>query len=163
MNFGRATAWSQEERQAFAVYVVGESGRGSAAVLSTLLFGASPRSRMCYLSRRERNRLKHAENGNPPQKAARTGRRGATAQEVEAQVARLVAWCAEHGRLPRQRGDDLPERQLARWLNNFQLRGIAAAATDRQRQAVRDCLARWGLSLSRAPPPIYGPVRTLPI
>ena len=65
-KFGRATAWSEEERQAFAVYVVGEGGRGPAAVLLTSLFGASPHSRMCYLSRRERNRLKHAENGNPP-------------------------------------------------------------------------------------------------
>ena len=84
LNFGRATAWSEEERRAFAVYEVGEGGRGPAAVLSTSLFGASPRSRMCYLSRRERNRLKHAENGNPPKKAAKVGRRGATVQDVEA-------------------------------------------------------------------------------
>ena len=120
LNFGRATAWSEEERQAFAVYEVGEGGRGLAVVLSTSLFGASPRSRMCYLSRRERNRLKHAENGNPPKKVARAGRRGASTQDVEAQVARLVAWCAERGRLPRQRSDDLLERQLERWVSHFQ-------------------------------------------
>ena len=98
---------------------------------------------MCYLSRRERNCLKHAENGNPPRKAANVGRRGAIAQDVEAQVARFVAWCAERGRLPRQRSDDMPERQLAWWLNNFQKRGLAAA-TEGQRRAVRDCLALWG-------------------
>ena len=70
LNFGEPTECHAEERQAFRVYALDFDG---AWRLSADLFGSPLGGRTCYLSRRERNRLKHAESGNSPKKAAYSG------------------------------------------------------------------------------------------
>ena len=90
LNFGEPTEWHAEGRRDFRVYELDVDG---ARRLSADLFGSPLGGQTCHLSRRERNRPKHAENGNSPKKSARGSKCGV--EEVATEVAELLRWCEE--------------------------------------------------------------------
>ena len=64
-SFGIPDELSLSELDRYRIY---EIVHGPRAFRSFVLLGASVKSRMAYLSNKELNRRKHAENGNPPKK-----------------------------------------------------------------------------------------------
>ena len=75
----------------------------------------SVKSRSHYLSRRERNRRKHAENGNPKAPAK-------TADDWETEFVELQNWVTQNQRRPNQRSSYVEERRLAVWIVNVRKR-----------------------------------------
>ena len=84
-------------------------------VRSSVLLGASAKSRMAYLSNKERNRRKHAENGNPPKK---------TQEQIQRELDECLAWIRDNRKAPEQRSGDPVEKRIAKWMNNARERNF---------------------------------------
>ena len=70
------------------------------------------KSQRSYLSRRARNQLKHAENGNP--------RSQKTDKDWEAEFALLDIWVNEKHECPKRNSKNTEEKKFATWVNHVQ-------------------------------------------